>query len=75
MLEWSHAGIHEILVATPGEERDDFLRLLGNRQEFGLKHKPFVIEIRSPEIQFCAPVALAASIARHKRKGVAPRLL
>lgn len=32
------AGIHEILVVTGGNNAGDFLRLLGNGKDFGLKH-------------------------------------
>jgi glucose-1-phosphate thymidylyltransferase len=33
-----NAGIHEILLVTGGKNAGDFLRLLGNGSEFGLKH-------------------------------------
>src|SRR6266478_614954 len=33
-----NAGIQEILVVTGGKNAGDFLRLLGNGREFGLKH-------------------------------------
>jgi glucose-1-phosphate thymidylyltransferase len=33
-----NAGIHEILLVTGGNNAGEFLRLLGNGQEFGLKH-------------------------------------
>jgi glucose-1-phosphate thymidylyltransferase len=32
------AGIHEIMVVTGGNNAGDFLRLLGNGRDFGLKH-------------------------------------
>jgi glucose-1-phosphate thymidylyltransferase len=32
------AGIHEILLVTGGNNAGDFLRLLGNGKDFGLKH-------------------------------------
>ncbi len=32
------AGIHDILIVTGGSNAGDFLRLLGNGNEFGLKH-------------------------------------
>jgi glucose-1-phosphate thymidylyltransferase len=32
------AGIHDILIVTGGRNSGDFLRLLGNGKEFGLKH-------------------------------------
>ena len=33
-----HAGIRDILVVTGGQDAGDFLRLLGNGKDFGLKH-------------------------------------
>src|ERR1700751_2568192 len=33
-----NAGIEEILLVTGGKNAGDFLRLLGNGREFGLKH-------------------------------------
>ena len=33
-----NAGIHEILLTTGGKNAGDFLRLLGNGRDFGLKH-------------------------------------
>lgn len=33
-----NAGIHEILLVTGGNNAGDFLRLLGNGRDFGLKH-------------------------------------
>jgi glucose-1-phosphate thymidylyltransferase len=33
-----NAGIEQILVVTGGNNAGDFLRLLGNGSEFGLKH-------------------------------------
>jgi glucose-1-phosphate thymidylyltransferase len=33
-----NAGLHEILLVTGGNNAGDFLRLLGNGKEFGLKH-------------------------------------
>src|SRR5579863_10414919 len=33
-----NAGIHEILLVTGGTNAGDFLRLLGNGKDFGLKH-------------------------------------
>lgn len=33
-----NAGIHEILLVTGGKNAGEFLRLLGNGNEFGLKH-------------------------------------
>src|SRR5437867_8581759 len=33
-----NAGINEILIVTGGNNAGDFLKLLGNGKEFGLKH-------------------------------------
>ena len=33
-----NAGISDILIVTGGQNAGDFLRLLGNGKEFGLKH-------------------------------------
>ena len=33
-----NAGIRDILIVTGGNNAGDFLRLLGNGKEFGLKH-------------------------------------
>lgn len=33
-----NAGIHDIIIVTGGNNAGDFLRLLGNGKEFGLKH-------------------------------------
>lgn len=33
-----NAGIHDILIVTGGNNAGDFLRLLGNGRDFGLKH-------------------------------------
>ena len=33
-----HAGIDEILIVTGGNNAGDFLRLMGNGKDFGLKH-------------------------------------
>ena len=33
-----NAGVHEILLVTGGKSAGEFLRLLGNGREFGLKH-------------------------------------
>ena len=33
-----NAGIDDILIVTGGNNAGDFLRLLGNGKEFGLKH-------------------------------------
>ena len=33
-----HAGIHDILIVTGGNNAGDFLKLLGNGRDFGLEH-------------------------------------
>ena len=38
------AGISEILVVTGGNNAGDFLRLLGNGKEFGLKHLDYTYQ-------------------------------
>jgi glucose-1-phosphate thymidylyltransferase len=39
-----NAGIHEILLVTGGKNAGDFLRLLGNGREFGLKHLDYTYQ-------------------------------
>src|SRR5881409_1325469 len=38
------AGISEILIVTGGNNAGDFLRLLGNGKEFGLKHLDYTYQ-------------------------------
>ncbi len=38
------AGIHDIMVVTGGNNAGDFLRLLGNGREFGLRHLHFAYQ-------------------------------
>src|SRR5438045_5924451 len=38
------AGISEILVVTGGNDAGDFLRLLGNGKQFGLKHLDYTYQ-------------------------------
>src|SRR5947199_10306340 len=38
------AGIREILIVTGGKNAGDFLRLLGNGKEFGLKHLTYTYQ-------------------------------
>src|ERR1700747_2614064 len=38
------AGIQEILIVTGGNSAGDFLRLLGNGKEFGLKHLDYTYQ-------------------------------
>lgn len=39
-----NAGIQDIMVVTGGENAGDFLRLLGNGKEFGLKHLDYTYQ-------------------------------
>ncbi|HEX5230231.1 MAG TPA: sugar phosphate nucleotidyltransferase [Bryobacteraceae bacterium] len=39
-----HAGIREILIVTGGRNSGDFLRLLANGKEFGLKHLDYTYQ-------------------------------
>jgi glucose-1-phosphate thymidylyltransferase len=41
-----NAGIREIMVVTGGNNAGDFLKLLGNGSEFGLKHLNFTYQAR-----------------------------
>jgi len=36
-----NAGIDEILIVTGGNNAGDFLRLMGNGKDFGLKHRTY----------------------------------
>ncbi|HEX8204171.1 MAG TPA: sugar phosphate nucleotidyltransferase, partial [Isosphaeraceae bacterium] len=53
------SGIHEILIVTGGTSAGDFLRLLGNGQEFGLKHLNYTYQ------QGEGGIADALSLAEH----------
>jgi glucose-1-phosphate thymidylyltransferase len=39
-----NAGVHEILLVTGGKNAGDFLRLLGNGRDFGLKHMNYTYQ-------------------------------
>src|SRR5271168_3018605 len=39
-----NAGIHEILLVTGGKNAGEFLRLLGNGRDFGLKHLDYTYQ-------------------------------
>jgi glucose-1-phosphate thymidylyltransferase len=53
------AGIKDIMVVTGGNNAGDFLRLLGNGQEFGLKHLQYAYQ------QGEGGIAAALRLARH----------
>ncbi len=55
------AGIKDILIVTGGEMAGDFLRLLGNGQEFGLKHLNYAYQ--KGEGGIAAALALAEHFA------------
>ena len=54
-----NAGIEEILIVTGGNNAGDFLRLLGNGAEFGLKHLNYTYQ------QGEGGIAAALSLAEH----------
>jgi len=53
------AGIKDILIVTGGNNAGDFLRLLGNGQEFGLKHLNYTYQSRE------GGIAEALGLAEH----------
>ncbi len=57
------AGINEILVVTGGKNAGEFLRLLGNGKEFGLKHMNYTYQERE------GGIAEALSLAEHFADG------
>ena len=58
-----NAGIEEILIVTGGNNAGDFLRLLGNGSEFGLKHLNYTYQ------QGEGGIAAALSLAQHFADG------
>jgi len=58
-----NAGIQEILIVTGGNNAGDFLRLLGNVSEFGLKHLNYTYQ------QGEGGIAAALSLAEHFADG------
>jgi len=54
-----NAGIHEILLVTGGKNAGDFLRLLGNGHDFGLKHVNYTYQEGE------GGIAAALSLAEH----------
>jgi glucose-1-phosphate thymidylyltransferase len=58
-----NAGIEQILVVTGGNNAGDFLRLLGNGSEFGLKHLHYTYQ------QGEGGIAAALSLAEHFAEG------
>ncbi len=57
------AGIQDILVVTGGKNAGDFLRLLGNGKEFGLKHLNYTYQEGE------GGIAAALSLAEHFADG------
>jgi glucose-1-phosphate thymidylyltransferase len=53
------SGVHDILIVTGGTSAGDFLRLLGNGKEFGLKHLNYTYQ------QGEGGIADALSLAEH----------
>lgn len=58
-----HAGIEDILVVTGGNHAGDFLKLLRNGQEFGLKHLAYAYQDGE------GGIAEALGLARHFAAG------
>jgi glucose-1-phosphate thymidylyltransferase len=58
-----NAGIEEILLVTGGKNSGDFLRLLGNGREFGLKHLNYTYQEGE------GGIAEALGLAEHFAKG------
>ncbi len=54
-----NAGINDILIVTGGNNAGDFLRLLGNGREFGLKHVNYTYQERA------GGIAEALGLAEH----------
>jgi len=57
------AGVHEVLIVTGGNSAGDFLRILRNGEEFGLKH----LDYRYQEGE--GGIAAALSLAEHFAAG------
>ncbi len=57
------AGIEDILIVTGGRNAGDFLRLLGNGREFGLKHLDYTYQEGE------GGIAEALELARHFSRG------
>lgn len=58
-----NAGIRDILIVTGGRNAGDFLRLLGNGREFGLKHLDYTYQEGE------GGIAEALDLARHFSRG------
>jgi len=58
-----NAGMHEILLVTGGRNAGDFLRLLGNGKDFGLKHLNYTYQEGE------GGIAQALSLAEHFADG------
>ena len=58
-----NAGIEDILIVTGGRNAGDFLKLLGNGREFGLKHLDFTYQDGE------GGIAEALGLARHFSRG------
>ena len=58
-----HAGIDEVIIVTGGPHAGDFLRLLGNGKEFGLKHLNYSYQEGE------GGIAAALSLAEHFADG------
>ncbi len=60
-----NAGIDEILIVTGGNSAGDFLRLLGNGKEFGLRHLNYTYQ--EGEGGIAAALSLAEYFSRQRQ--------
>ncbi|MDP7032939.1 MAG: sugar phosphate nucleotidyltransferase [Planctomycetota bacterium] len=60
-----NAGIEEIMIVTGGNSAGDFLRLLGNGKDFGLKHLDYTFQ--EGEGGIAAALRLAEHFSEHQR--------
>lgn len=58
-----NAGIEDIMIVTGGRNAGDFLRLLGNGRDFGLKHLDYTYQVGQ------GGIAEALDLARHFARG------
>jgi glucose-1-phosphate thymidylyltransferase len=58
-----NAGISDIMIVTGGESAGDFLRLLGNGREFGLKHLNYTYQ------EGAGGIAAALALTEHFAEG------
>ena len=64
-----NAGVDDIMIVTGGRNSGDFLRLLGNGSEFGLKHLNYAYQEGE------GGIAAALELAEHQPEGFLPVML